>query len=235
MAIARAHILLVEDEQALQMTIGDRLRKENYHVECTLDGETACDKSIGCPFDLIILDVLLPKGDGFEVCRVLRQRRISTPILFLTALGQPSQKIKGLRIGGDDYVTKPFEMQELLARVEALLRRSRLKSDVEQKYHLGELAIDLRGTEVTRNGCPVYLSAREFQLLRYLVQNAGSICSRDEILKEVWGYATDTLTRTVDVHVAALRQKIEQNTDDPKFIRTISGRGYIFSWNRFSK
>lgn len=225
----RSRILLAEDEEALQMIIGDRLRKERYCVDCASDGEAALEMSVRYSFDLIILDVLLPKRDGFDVCRVLRQKRVITPILFVTALGQPTDKIKGLKVGGDDYVTKPFDMPELLARIEALLRRSPPKSSHGQKYRVGELEIDLRGTEVTRNGHHVDLSAREFQLLRYLVDHAESICSREEILKEIWGYAAaDMLTRTVDVHVAGLRQKIEQDTDNPQLIRTIAGRGYIF-------
>lgn len=223
-----ARILLAEDEQALQMIIGDRLRKERYCVDCASDGETAFEMSTRSSFDLLILDVLLPKRGGFDVCLALRQKKVTTPILFVTVLRQPTHKIKGLKIGGDDYITKPFDMPELLARVAALLRRPPLKSNHEQRYRLGELEIDLRGTEVTRNGHRVELSAREFRLLRYLVEHAGSVCSREEILKEVWGYAAETLTRTVDVHVAGLRQKIEQAPENPQLIRTIPGRGYIF-------
>ena len=222
-----AHILLVEDEEALRMTLGDRLRSEGYTVDYAVDGDEGFDKATRLPFDLIILDVMLPRKSGFDVCRDIRQAGLITPILMLTARGQTLDKVLGLKLGADDYLTKPFEMIELTARIEALLRRAPTKaSDHQQVYHVGPLQVDVRGTTVTREGKPVRLSAREFQLLRYLVEHQGATLSRDRILKDVWGYSEDTFTRTVDVHVASLRQKLEKDPKQPELILTIQGLGY---------
>jgi two-component system alkaline phosphatase synthesis response regulator PhoP len=223
------NILLVEDEEALRMTVGDRLRNEGCVVEDASDGDEAVEKAMLLPLDLIILDIMLPRRDGFTVCRDIRLAGLITPILMLTARGQTADKVAGLKIGGDDYVTKPFDMQELMARVEALLRRAPSRLGTQTGiYQFGGVRIDLRGTEATRDGKPVNLSAREFQLLRYFIEHAGTTLSRDELLKEVWGYSADTFTRTVDVHVASLRQKIEADPKQPKFITTVQGLGYKF-------
>ena len=222
-----AHILLVEDEEALRMTLGDRLRSEGYTVEYAFDGDEGLSKATRLPFDLIILDVMLPRKSGFDVCRDIRQAGLITPILMLTARGQTLDKVLGLKLGADDYLTKPFEMIELTARIEALLRRAPTRAaDHQQVYHVGPLQVDVRGTTVTREGKPVRLSAREFQLLRYLVEHQGATLSRDMILKDVWGYSEDTFTRTVDVHVASLRQKLEKDPKQPELILTIQGLGY---------
>jgi len=222
-----ANILLVEDEEALRMTLGDRLHSEGYAVDYAFDGEEGLKKATHLPFDLIILDVMLPRKSGFDVCRDIRQAGLITPILMLTARGQTLDKVLGLKLGADDYLTKPFEMIELTARVEALLRRAPAKSpDQQQVYHVGPLQIDVRGTTVSRDGKPVRLSAREFQLLRYLVERQGATLSRDQILKDVWGYSEETFTRTVDVHVASLRQKLEKDPKQPELILTIQGLGY---------
>ena len=224
-----ANLLFVEDEQALLMTVGDRLRNEGYVVEYATDGDQGFEKATQLPFDLIILDVMLPRRSGFVVCRDIREAGVITPILMLTARGQTQDKVMGLKIGADDYVTKPFEMLELVARVEALLRRApsspALQSD---SYQFGSVFVDLRGTEVTRDGEPVNLSAREFQLLRYFLEHPGATLSRDELLKQVWGYSAGVFTRTVDVHVASLRQKLENDPRQPKFILTVQGLGYKF-------
>jgi len=223
-------ILLVEDEEALRMTLSDRLRNEGYVVECAVDGSTGLEKATRLPFDLIILDVMLPRKNGFDVCRDIRQAGLATPILLLTARGQTVDKVVGLKLGADDYVTKPFEMMELTARIEALLRRAPNRMAAQNEVQqFGALRIDFRGTEVTRDGKPVTLSAREYQLLRYFVEHRGATLSRDEILKEVWGYHVETFTRTVDVHVASLRQKLEQDSKKPEFIITVPGLGYKFS------
>lgn len=221
-------ILLVEDEEALRMTLSDRLLSEGYRVDCAEDGEEGERQALQSAHELIILDIMLPRKNGFDLCRDVRQAGITTPILMLTARGQTFDKVVGLKLGADDYLTKPFEMMELLARIEALLRRVP-KTAAATILQVGPLRIDLRGTEVTRNGNVVSLSAREFQLLRYLVEHRGKTLSRDEILKEVWGYSAETFTRTVDVHIASLRQKLEENPKQPQWILTVSGLGYKFS------
>jgi two-component system alkaline phosphatase synthesis response regulator PhoP len=222
-------ILIVEDEQDLRMTLTDRLESEGFNVQFAKDGKEGLEKATSGAFDLIILDVMLPGKNGFDICRDVRQAGLITPILMLTARGQTVDKVLGLKIGADDYVTKPFEMIELLARVEALLRRAPNKplgQGAIQQF--GAIRVDLRGTEVWRDGRQVNLSAREFQLLRYLIERPGKTISRDELLKEVWGYSTETFTRTVDVHVASLRQKLEPDPKQPRYIVTVQGLGYKF-------
>jgi two-component system alkaline phosphatase synthesis response regulator PhoP len=227
-----ASILLVEDEEGLRMTLGDRLRSEGYVVDFAVDGQEAMDKAIQLPFDLIILDVMLPIRSGFDVCREIRGEGLATPILLLTARDQTAEKVVGLKLGADDYVTKPFDMLELMARIEALLRRSAVSS--QSVYQFQSIRIDVRGTKVTRDGAPIYLSAREFQLLLYFAEHAGVTLSRDEILKEVWGYDSATFTRTVDVHVASLRQKLETEPKRPELIITVPAIGYKFEGGRGS-
>jgi two-component system, OmpR family, alkaline phosphatase synthesis response regulator PhoP len=225
----RGNVLFVEDEQALQMTVGDRLRNEGYAVEYASNGNEGFEKATQLPFDLIILDVMLPKRDGFDVCKGIREAGLITPILMLTARGQTSDKVSGLKIGADDYVTKPFNMLELMARVEALMRRAPIRPPEQAGgMDFGSIHVDLVGTEVTQNGRPVNLSAREFQLLRYLVDHRGATVSREELLKQVWGYSADIYTRTVDVHIASLRQKLEEDPKQPKFVLTVQGFGYKF-------
>lgn len=223
-------ILLVEDEPGLRMTLGDRLATEGYAVDYAANGDEAFEKATKLPFDLILLDVMLPRRSGFDVCRDIRQAGLITPILMLTARGQTVDKVLGLKIGADDYLTKPFEMMELMARIEALLRRAPAKPVPQQgPLQIGPLTIDLRGTSVFRDKKPVRLSAREFQLLRYFVEHRGATLSRDLILKDVWGYSADTFTRTVDVHVASLRQKLEKDAKQPELILTVQGLGYKFA------
>src|ERR1017187_1879688 len=202
----RGNVLFVEDEEALRMTDGDRLRNEGYTVECAANGDEGFEKATQLPFDLIILDVMLPKKSGFDVCKEIREAGLITPILMLTARGQTGDKVNGLKIGADDYVTKPFNMLELMARVEALLRRAPIRPAAQpaEAFDFGSIHVDLVGTETTRDGNIVNLSAREFQLLRYFNEHRGATLSRDELLKQVWGYSTDMYTRTVDVHVASL-------------------------------
>jgi two-component system, OmpR family, alkaline phosphatase synthesis response regulator PhoP len=223
-------ILLIEDEDALLMTLTDRLQSEGYSVEIARNGEEGFNQGTRDVFDLIILDIQLPKRNGFDVCRDIRQAGVATPILILTARGQTVDKVVGLKIGADDYMTKPFEMMELMARIEALLRRAPIRSpEPENVQQFGDLKIDLRGTEVSREGRSIALSAREFQLLRYLVERRGATISRGELLKEVWGYNAATYTRTVDMHVASLRQKIEDDPKQPQWVLTVPGLGYKFA------
>jgi len=221
-------ILIVEDEEIIRMTLGDRLTSEGYGVEFAADGNEGLRKATRGGYDLIILDLMLPGKSGFDVCRDVRMAGLVVPILILTARGQTVDKVLGLKIGADDYVTKPFDAMELVARIEALLRRSRTPA-AQGVHQFGPVRIDLRGTAVSRDGEVVPLSAREFQLLRYLVEHRGATISRNEILKEVWGYSTETFTRTVDVHVASLRQKLEIDAKQPELILTVPGLGYKFA------
>jgi two-component system alkaline phosphatase synthesis response regulator PhoP len=221
------NILVVEDEEALRMTLRDRLQSEGYVVDLADDGEQGYEKATRLPFDLIILDIMLPRCNGLDVCRGIRLAGLATPILLLTARGQTVDKVVGLKLGADDYVTKPFDTMELMARIEVLLRRSVPRSGIGV-HKFGPIRVDFRGTQVTRDGAEVYLTAREFQLLRYLIERAGTTLSRTEILREVWGYEGGTFSRTVDVHVASLRQKLEDMPKKPKWIVTVPGLGYRF-------
>lgn len=222
-------ILLIEDEPGLVLTLSDRLRSEGYTVETVSDGEAGLERATGEPFDLIVLDVMLPRKNGFDVCRDLRQRGVPTPIIMLTARGQVVDKVVGLKLGADDYLTKPFEMIELLARLESLLRRAPAFAAASvESYRFGNISVDFRRAEVYRDDRMIELSAREFQLLRYFIEHRGSTLSRDELLNEVWGYNSMPSTRTVDVHIAWLRQKIESNPRHPQFILTVHGLGYKF-------
>lgn len=231
MAAAR-RLLLVEDEPGLVMTLTDRLVSEGYDVETAGDAPTALEIASRGPFDAILLDVMLPGGNGFEICRTLRQRGNHTPILMLTARGQVVDRVVGLKLGADDYLVKPFEMAELLARIEALLRRSGPvaagAAPALESFRFDDVTIDFRRAEVTKGGQPLELSAREFKLLRYFVEHPGAALSRDELLNEVWGYSAMPSTRTVDVHVAWLRQKLEANPRHPEHILTVHGLGYKF-------
>jgi two-component system alkaline phosphatase synthesis response regulator PhoP len=224
-------ILLIEDEPGLVMTLTDRLSKEGYQVEAAADGHAGFIRATTETFDLFIMDVMLPHSSGLDVCRDLRQRGINTPILMLTAKSQVVDKVVGLKLGADDYLTKPFEMMELLARLEALFRRIPPRGtlpEAEETYEFGNVRVDFRSTTVFRGGQPIELSAREFKLLRHFIQRRGATVSRDELLNAVWGYDAMPFTRTVDVHVAWLRQKLEPNPRHPQFILTVHGLGYRF-------
>src|SRR4051812_31578858 len=212
------------------MTLTDRLTAEGYTIDEAGDAESALRLATTGQFDAILLDVMLPGGNGFDICRTVRQRGIRTPILMLTARGQLVDRVVGLKLGADDYLVKPFEMAELLARLEALLRRvPRTAGPATDQFRFGNIVIDARRTEVTRDGALVELSALEFKLLRYFVEHAGATLSRDELLNEVWGYDAMPSTRTVDVHVAWLRQKLEENPRRPQYILTVHGLGYKFA------
>ncbi|MFN7945544.1 MAG: response regulator transcription factor [Blastocatellia bacterium] len=222
-------ILLVEDEPGLLLTLSDRLRNEGYTVETAHDGEAGYQRAAHEAFDLLILDVMLPRRNGFDLLRDLRQQGVQTPAIMLTARGQIFDKVLGLKLGADDYLTKPFEMAELLARLEAVLRRVPATAAAQAGiYQFGDIRIDFRRAEVTRGDEKIELSAREFQLLRYFIEHREATLSRDELLNEVWGYDSLPTTRTVDVHVAWLRQKLEPNPRHPQFILTVHGLGYKF-------
>jgi two-component system alkaline phosphatase synthesis response regulator PhoP len=221
-------LLLVEDEPGLVLTLSDRLTREGYLVEASRDGESGLERAAAESFDLVLLDVMLPRVNGFDVLRELRRRGVDTPVIVLTARGQVVDKVVGLKLGADDYVTKPFEMVELLARIEAKLRRTPAAARPGDGYQFGDVRIDFRKAEVSRDGQPLELSAREFQLLRYFIEHRGATLTREELLNEVWGYNAMPSTRTVDVHVAWLRQKIEPTPRHPQFILTLHGLGYKF-------
>jgi two-component system, OmpR family, alkaline phosphatase synthesis response regulator PhoP len=224
-----ARVLLVEDEPGLQLAVSDRLIAEGYRVETAADGPSAVQRATGEPFDVIILDVMLPGRDGFDVAKTVRQQGVQTPILMLTARTQVVDRVVGLKLGADDYLTKPFEMVELLARIEALLRRAPTRSGVSlERFQFGNVLVDARKAEVTKDGAMCELSAKEFHLLRYFIEHRGATLSREELLTEVWGYHATPSTRTVDVHVAWLRQKLEPNPRVPQYILTVHGLGYKF-------
>jgi two-component system alkaline phosphatase synthesis response regulator PhoP len=222
-------ILLVEDEPGLVRTLSDFLRNEGYAVEAEMNGETGLKRASEEGFDLLILDVMLPGKNGFDVLRDLRQRGLQTPTIMLTARGQVVDKILGLKLGADDYLTKPFDLGEMLARIEAILRRTpAVTAPATDVYTFGEVRVDFRRAEVTRGGQPIELASREYQLLRHFIANRGAAISRDKLLNEVWGYEAMPVTRTVDVHVGLLRQKLEPNPRYPQFFITVHGLGYKF-------
>lgn len=223
-------ILIVEDEEGLVLTLSDRLESEGFEVDVARDGKAGLERALGDGYDLVLLDVMLPKASGFDVCRDIRAAGSQVPILMLTAKNETIDKVLGLKLGADDYLAKPFEMMELLARVEALIRRSTSigNGSGATGFSFEDIRIDFRKAEVTKGKDPLDLSAMEFKLLQYLVENRGTVHSRDDLLDAVWGYDAMPTTRTVDVHVAWLRQKLESNPKRPRFIQTVHGLGYKF-------
>ena len=224
-------VLLVEDEPGLVMTLTDRLESEGFTVESATDATVGLQRALGETFDMILLDVMLPGGSGLDICRSIREKGIQTPVLMLTARGQVVDRVVGLKLGADDYLVKPFELAELLARIEAVSRRTRPApaGATPEVFEAGNLHVDFRRAEVSKDGTLVGLSAREYKLLRYFIEHRGATLSREELLNEVWGYNSMPSTRTVDVHVAWLRQKIEPNPRHPQFILTVHGMGYKFA------
>ena len=221
-------ILVVEDEAALRLALSDRLRSEGYEVETASDGDQGWQRVREGGFDLVLLDVMLPGRSGFDLCRDLRREGVATPILMLTARGEVLDRVLGLKLGADDYLVKPFETAELLARIEALLRRAQPDTEAGT-FAFGDVRVDFRRVEVTRGGEPVELSALEFRLLRYFVEHRGEVLSRDRLLDEVWGYSAEVYSRTVDQHVATLRRKIESDPRRPRHVVTVHGLGYRFT------
>ena len=226
-------VLVVEDDEAMAVALKDGFDYEGYLVEVAKDGEAGLDRARTQNPDLIILDVMLPKMTGLEVCKVLRGEGNPVPIIMLTARGQEIDKVLGLKLGADDYVTKPFSFMELMARAEAILRRAKGPTAAAQgdaaPYTFGEITVDFGRHEVRKQGEDVELSPREFRLLAYFVEHRGTVVSREELLDGVWGYETIPFTRTVDTHVAKLRKKIEAEPSDPEFLITVHRLGYKFT------
>jgi two-component system alkaline phosphatase synthesis response regulator PhoP len=225
-----SRILLVEDDPGLALTVADLLAAEGYSVETAADGPTGLARASQESFDVLVLDVMLPGMNGFDVCRELRQRGKDVAILMLTAKTQLTDRVVGLKLGADDYVTKPFEPPELLARLEALLRRTRKERPIRlTRFAFDGVEIDFEQAQVRKNGAPVNLATKELDLLRYLIERRGKVVAREELLEAVWEYQPGVSSRTIDVHVAWLRQKLEDNPQSPKYIHTVRGVGYRFS------
>lgn len=223
-----ATILIVEDEPDMANGLRDNLEYEGYAVRIARDGEEALDSASEVFPDLILLDLMLPKRNGLDVCRELRRRGMDVPIIMLTARGQETDKVVGLEIGADDYVTKPFSVRELMARVHAQLRRTASQNAGMESFRFGEIELDFKRQHAARGGQFLQLTAREFDLLRYFVRRRGETISRDELLDKVWGLRAYPLSRTVDNHIAKLRQKIERSPAEPEYLVTVHGLGYKF-------
>jgi DNA-binding response OmpR family regulator len=225
-----ASILIIEDEPAMQLGLKDNLELERYEVDIAGDGETGLLKLRGGRYDLVLLDVMLPKVSGFDVCRAARAAGIHTPIILLTARGEEIDKVLGLELGADDYITKPFSVRELLARVKAILRRHQRvpeeKDNAGTLTAIGRLQIDFTAFLAKENDQPVKLSHKEFEILFYLYQNRNKVVSRYDLLENVWGYEEQITTRTVDNFILRLRQKVEQSANTPAVILTVHGSGY---------
>jgi DNA-binding response OmpR family regulator len=221
-------ILIVEDDHALAVALRDGFKYKGYSVEVATDGSAGMRMASEKDADLIILDVMLPKLSGLDICKQLRSTGNDIPIILLTARGQEIDKVMGLELGADDYVTKPFSFMELVARVEAVLRRAARPIEKAEVFRFGDVSLDFRKCEATKAGLPIDLSPREFKLMKYFIEHRGEVFSRDQLLDAVWGYDSFPLTRTVDTHIAKLRQKIEDDPGDPRHIITVHRAGYKF-------
>ena len=221
-------ILIVEDEPNMVAGLRDNFEFEGYQVVTAPDGVAGLERALSEMPDLVILDVMMPRMSGLEVCQQLKAKRPSIPIIMLTARGQEVDKVVGLELSADDYVTKPFSIRELLARVKAVLRRAQTSPKNGDRYMFGDVEVNLRSCQVVRKGKALDFSSKEFELLKYFLSHSGEAISRDRLLEEVWGYDRFPTTRTVDAHIVRLRQKLEPKPDDPHFILTVHGVGYKF-------
>jgi two-component system alkaline phosphatase synthesis response regulator PhoP len=221
-------ILIVEDEPNMVSGLRDNFEFEGYDVITAPDGVAGLQRALDESPDLVLLDVMMPRMSGLDVCKQLKTKRPSIPIIMLTARGQEVDKVIGLELGADDYVTKPFSIRELLARVKAVLRRSHTVPKEQEQYTFGDVAVNLKSCQVSRSGQPLDFSTKEFELLKYFLCHSGETLSRDRLLEEVWGYERFPTTRTVDAHIVRLRQKLESRPEDPRFILTVHGTGYKF-------
>jgi DNA-binding response OmpR family regulator len=224
----KTRILIVEDEPAMVQGLRDNFEYEGYEVISAADGVDGLSRAIADQPDLVVLDVMMPKMSGLDVCKQLKARKPSLPIIMLTARGQEIDKVVGLELGADDYVTKPFSIRELMARVKAVLRRASPQAAIAETYRFSDVEVNVRSNEVLRGGQPVELSSKEFALLAYFVAHPAETLSRDRLLDAVWGYENYPTTRTVDAHIVHLRQKLEPNPEEPRFILTVHGSGYKF-------
>jgi two-component system, OmpR family, alkaline phosphatase synthesis response regulator PhoP len=224
-------ILLIDDDDSLALLLADSLRREGYEPRLCGDVGRAEAELKTDVFDVILLDVMLPDRSGFEFCAELRNQGVQTPVLMLTARGDVMDRVTGLRIGADDYLSKPFEVPELIARIEALRRRANQNSRSESGlFEFGDVCVNFYQRSVSRSGQPVELTRLEFNMLSHLIRNRGRVVLRDELLRAVWGYRALPYTRTVDVHMWQLRRKLEADPQDPRFLRTVHGTGYLFAW-----
>ena len=221
-------ILVIEDDPAILRGLADNLRFESYEVLTASDGETGYRLLLERKPDLVVLDLMLPRMSGYELCRKVRAEGVATPILMLTARGEEADRVLGLDLGADDYVTKPFSVRELLARIRALLRRGKPAKTLPDELRFDEVVIDFRRYEASNQGRPLEMTRKEFQILRLLGARAGEVVTRDELLNDVWGYENYPTTRTVDNHIAGLRAKIERDPSQPQRLRTVHGVGYKF-------
>ena len=221
-------VLIIEDDQAMAVALRDGFNYEGYKVEVARDGALGLRLAADKNHDLIILDVMLPKLCGLDVCKRLRESGHRTPIIMLTARSQEIDKVVGLKTGADDYVTKPFSFLELMARVEAILRRTSQSEETFEQAQFGDITLNFKNLEAQKSGCPLNLSPREFRILKYFLERKGEVITRDQLLDAVWGYDGFPLTRTVDMHIAKLRHKIEDNPGDPRHIVTVHRAGYKF-------
>jgi DNA-binding response OmpR family regulator len=221
-------ILAIEDDPAILRGLADNLRFESYQVLTAADGESGFALIHEKRPDLIILDLMLPKLSGYEICRKVRAEGIRTPILMLTARGEEADRVLGLDLGADDYVSKPFSIRELLARIRAILRRAEPAKSMPDELRFGEILVDFLAYEAYRGGQRLEMTRKEFQILRLMASREGEVVTRDELLNEVWGYENYPTTRTVDNHIAGLRAKIEVDPADPRLLRTVHGVGYKF-------
>jgi DNA-binding response OmpR family regulator len=222
-------VLIVEDDQAMAVALRDGFSYEGYAVQVARDGATGLQLAKERGHDLVILDVMLPRMSGLDVCRQLRSAGNDTPVIMLTARGQEIDKVLGLKTGADDYVTKPFSFLELMARVEAVLRRASKAAEAVEGVRFGDVEINFKTFEASKGGRPVELSPREFKMMKYFAEHRGEVVTRDQLLDHVWGYEGLPLTRTVDMHIAKLRQKIEDTPSDPRHIITVHRVGYKFT------
>ena len=227
-ASKRTRILIVEDDPAMVAGLRDNFEYEGYEVISADDGVVGLERAMADDPDLVVLDVMMPRMSGLDVCKQLKAKRPSVPIIMLTARGQEIDKVVGLELGADDYVTKPFSVRELMARVKAVLRRVSPQAAVLEVYRFSDVEVNIRSHEVRRAGKPVELSAKEFALLTYFISHPVETLSRDRLLDAVWGYENYPNTRTVDTHIVHLRQKLETNPEEPRFILTVHGCGYKF-------
>ena len=222
-------VLIIEDDQAMAVALKDGFGYEGFDVLTADDGETGLELASSAAPDLVILDVMLPKLSGLDLLKQIRRDGNGVPVIMLTARGQEVDKVLGLRLGADDYVTKPFSFMELMARVEAVLRRTSGRQDSLEHCVFGDVSVDFKKWQAHKGGKPIELSPREFRLLKYFAERRGEVISRDQLLDSVWGYEGAPATRTVDMHIAKLRKKIEDKPSDPRFIVTVHRMGYKFS------